>query len=149
MTSTLGLLIMPANRPYLSAALVCEHVLTEQDGVHTLVRVVDTFFVHPTPDNLPPDVLPGFTITLFVSLKSGEVQGDSQVEIKLSSPSGRVDEVGKWPVTLNGGDHGVNLLGKITVPVREFGLHWFDVYWEGMPMTRVPVKILRAADAPK
>lgn len=142
MSNSLTLLIMPNKKPFLAAALICEKVLQEGDGVLTVMRIVDIFTIAPPPVPLPAGGIQGIELTVLLSLKSGDVRGKSEIAMKLRFPSGRVEEVGKWPIVLNGEGHGANVIAKVTLGVTEFGLHWFDVSWEGQAMTSVPLKLV-------
>lgn len=134
---------MPNKTPFVSAAFVCERVLQEQDGVLTAVRIVDTFTMS-SPEDGPQMVPIGVELTLLVMLKSGDVQGSSHVELRLRFPSGKIQELGKHAITLKGGEHGANIIAKLRVPIKEYGLHWFEVYWDSHALTSVPLRLLRA-----
>ena len=76
-------------------------------------------------------------------VKSGDLRGEFEAEIKMRSPSGKVS-----PSTLSekfilkGDEHGANWICNVVVPVREPGLFWFDVYWAGEFLTSVPLRLL-------
>jgi hypothetical protein len=136
---------MANTRPFVAAACLCEHALLEQDGVFSLTRIVDTFRVQAQP--VTPGKVGAFQTVLFVSLKSGDVTGKSELALTLHWPSGKVKEVGeKWPVLLNGGEHGCNFKVDLTIAVQEYGLYWIDVIWNGDTLSRIPFKLV--LDAP-
>jgi hypothetical protein len=111
-------------------------VLVEPDNVATLVRVVDTYTL---PDVLPPGIQ--FPLTIFVSLKSGEVVGDFEVGLRLNSPEGKDQPVGRWPVEFRGGEHGANLRIDFGLANPQSGLYWFDVLWGDEILTRIPLRV--------
>jgi hypothetical protein len=132
-------------RPLVQVACICEKVLIEPDNVPTLVRVVDTFTL-PAQTPAPPGVPTGVQLTIFVSLKSGDVVGEFEVGFRLNSPQGKKDMVRKWPVELKGGEHGANLKIDFILFSPEVGLYWFDVLWAEEVLTRIPLR-LRSATA--
>ena len=134
--------------PYLINACLCEKVLTEQDGVQTLVRVVDQITHHesgPTaPQEMPPLQLPLF---LFVNLKPGETRGSYQIVIQVERPDGTRKLIGQLPVAFQGGpDQGASLQVFMQAEYTLQGLYWFEVYWEQIEetklLTKVPLRII-------
>jgi len=128
-----------AAKPFVQAACICEKVLIEPDNVPTLVRVVDTFTLS-VPSAVPP------TVTIFVSLKSGDVVGEFEVGLRLRSPDGEDHPPRKWPVELRGGEHGANLKIDVALAEPQPGLYWFDVLWGDEILTKIPLR-LRAVTA--
>src|SRR5258706_6964275 len=74
--------------PYLSAALVCEKVLFEEDNVSSLIRVVDTIQLphYPPLDAGDSVKLP---VVMLVMLKSGDFRGEKDLILRLVNPSGK------------------------------------------------------------
>lgn len=132
--------------PFVGAALFCENVLEEKDGVHSAIRIVDRFMVDPVIPNipgLPADAKPAFRTFLFVIFKSGDFVGTKQLGVRLRYPSGRYGQRPELdvPLTFKGGEHGVSVRIGLGVSVEEFGLHWADVSLDGEVATRVPLSI--------
>lgn len=142
MRRTLLLSIMPNKTPFLGAALICERVIQEADGVLTAMRIVDTFTV-PARPNLPPEIKQGIEFTVLVMLKSGDVRGKSKVAIKLRYPSGKIKDMGENEIVLEGEHRGANLVARTKLAILEWGLHWFDVSWDGQMLTSVPFSVVR------
>lgn len=136
---------MANTKPFVALACICEKVIQEGE-VLSLIRVVDTFFLE-IPPNLPDGVAATIELHLVVSLKSGDVKGESDVSIILRSPDGKVNEPRKWPIILEGGVHGSNLNGKVHIVSPKYGLYWFDVVWNGDVLTSVPFKIVQASES--
>lgn len=121
-------------------------MLTEQDGVLSLVRLVDRI-IHSSigpgaPDEMPPIPV---NLTLAVVLKSGAARGRYMVGISVEGPSGQtVGEPVTLPVLLEGEDRGVNLLVQVGLQAEHEGLYWFDVRFgsDGVLLTRVPLRVI-------
>src|SRR5258708_6475787 len=114
---------MSAPKPFVQAACICEKVLVEPDNVASLIRVVDTYFIEMPPANIKA----ALDLTLFVSLKSGDVVGEYEIGLRLISPDKKDQPVRRWPVEFLGGEAGVNVKVAFIMPTPEFGLYWFDV----------------------
>ena len=131
-------------KPWVQVAAVCEKVLTEKDNVLSAIRLVDTLFTtSDPPTNLPDNVKAGAAISILVSLKSGDVTGQHEVQVRVLKPTGEAKDLGKWPVILNGGEHGANLIINLMFETTDYGLWWFEVVWEGEILTRIPLKLAR------
>ena len=136
---------MTNKRPFVSAAFICENILRDVDGVTSAIRIVDRFTIPPDP--LPEGMKPMVNLTAFVALKSGDVQGKSTVTLKLRYPSGKahVGGLSEVPILLNGGEHGATITVNVKLGVREFGLHWIDVYWNSERLTSIPIMLVQGA----
>ena len=133
-------------KPFVQVACICEKVLVEPDKVASLIRVVDTYFIELPKDPLPSNCAAVLDLTVFVSLKSGDVTGEHKIGLRLVSPDNKSQPAKEWPAEFLGGEAGVSLkvafsMGKVT-----FGLYWFDVLWEGEVLTRIPFR-LKAKDS--
>lgn len=128
--------------PFVTAALICERADPGEDGAITAYRIVDRCTVNP-PTDLPPNVHPAIELTLLIILKSGDVRGKSELVINLRNPAGQVKNIYKQPIVLNGGEHGASITAKIQLGVVEYGLFWFDVFWNNQALTSVPLKLVR------
>jgi hypothetical protein len=135
---------MPNKTPYVGAALICERVLVESDGVLTAVRIVDTFTLPPEP-TLPPGMEGGIQFTILVMLKAGDVRGPSRLEINIRYPSGKREELSKPSIVLEGEDRGANIVAQTTFAIKEWGLHWFDLFWEGQALTSIPLRLVKGS----
>lgn len=132
-------------KPWVALACVCEHVLHEKDNVMSAIRIVDIFHVAPRPPDMPSTAKQRIDIQALVGVKAGDLSGPFTVQIVLCYPSGLRKELPPFPVTLKGGEQGHNVSMRLTVEVREYGLYWFDVLWEGEMLTRIPFKLVLAA----
>ena len=128
--------------PYLSVAVLCERVLQEQDGVPSIIRIVDRLIVSPganAPEKMPPITV---TTTAFLSFKAGTAQGQLTAKLTIESPSGNESVLGTFPLLFEGNDRGVNLVFNLNLQIQEQGLYWIGVYLEEELKTRVPLRIL-------
>lgn len=137
--------------PHISAAFLCEKVLTERDGVASFIRVVERFTI-PTMPKLPPGVAfppgiqfpaPTIQFNLVAILKSGDLgTGKFNMKIQLIKPDGNAMPSNPIPIFFNGSDeNGVAVISPVTIPNPEEGLHWFDVYFEDRLLTRIPMRV--------
>ena len=82
-------------KPLVQVACLCERVLQEKDGVFSLIRVVDTYTVSKLPQTAPPDMKQAIELNAFVSLKSGDFVGESDVWLVLHYPSAKTKKITK------------------------------------------------------
>ncbi len=130
--------------PFVTAALLCEKVLIEQDGVKSAIRIVDRVIHQPVGVN-PPDAMQPFThmLTLLVSLKAGWIRGSRAIEIRMVKPTGESSQVGNPTVFFEGeDDRGVDLVIQLLMNVERPGLYWFHVNFEGRTLSRIPLRVI-------
>lgn len=128
--------------PYVQVAAFCERVLTEANGVLSLVRVVDVItHAEHRPD--APKEMPEvhYPLTLVLMLKSGRARGRHEITIKPELPSGEFLSAFTLTVQLEGEGRGVNLASQIDIPYRLEGLYWFNVYFNEVLLTRIPLEV--------
>lgn len=127
--------------PFLQAALICERLLTEQDGVVSAIRVIDRVFFVTDDDGRP--VQPRHLCVLLLSFKAGSARGSFNVEIRREKPSSEQSTVLSAPIYFEGdGDRGANLIVNMSFEPDEPGLYWFDVLFEGNRVTRIPLRAI-------
>jgi|SRR2546428_10834275 len=133
---------MAKPKPLVQVATICENVLTESDRVASIIRVVDTVYL-TAPDGLPAGIEPVVQLKAFISLKSGDVTGEYDIDVVLRSPSGKKAGLPqRWHVSFLGNEAGANATLNFTMPVTEWGLYWYDVIWEGEVLTSIPLKLV-------
>jgi hypothetical protein len=128
--------------PYLNMAVLCEKVLREQDGVISVIRVVERVTITPPPDapeQMPPTSL---NLVLAVALRAGVMHGQMNVRMTLTTPGGSETQMGSIPVLFEGQDRGVSLVTNLNLVVGEQGLYWISIYLEEQMLTRVPLRIM-------
>lgn len=131
-------------------AVLCEKALQEQDGVISIIRVIDRLTQsHTGPD--PPEQMPQFVashLTLVVALKSDQARGRYGIKIRPEAPGGFQLPAMEQGIQLQPGGSGVNLVMPLVFPVAQEGLFWFDVFLTGPDpqpdrlLTRVPLEIV-------
>jgi hypothetical protein len=126
--------------PHLTAAIICERILNEQDGVVSAIRIIDRVWFVTGEDGQPLN--PQHPITLFISFKSGSARGSFTVAIHLEKPSGEQAPVLEAPVFFEGEERGVNIVLNAGFEPEEAGLYWFDVLFEGNRVTRMPLRAI-------
>lgn len=92
------------NGPYLTAAFLCEKVLTEGDRVCSYIRVVDkivTQVVSPErPSDFPPQVV---QLVMVIRLLPGQARGSFPLEIVAELPSGQEGPSQALTIPFSGG----------------------------------------------
>ncbi len=141
-------------RPYISAALLCERVLQEQDGVLSAIRMVDRVTVQ-IAKGAKGKVKPTIKLAVLVAFKSGPMKGKHILRVVPRTPSGRkmavkrTDVQGefKFPLVFEGREHGSTNVINLVVDVSEEGVYWFDVYLGRRVVTRIPLTVVHQAAA--
>lgn len=134
--------------PYVQAALFCEKVLQERDGVLSAIRIVDRMFINVSGIDAPeklsdlPPQMTTLNIVGLVALKSGFARGSHTVVVQGRTPSQHAIPPVSFPVLLEGEDRGANVVFQMGIQAREDGLYWFDVLVNDRLMTRMPLRIV-------
>ncbi len=126
--------------PYLSAALICERVLAEQDGVASVIRIVDRVFFVIDEDGNP--ISPQYAFHLFITLKSGAARGSFTLAVQMEKPSTETVPLLEAPVLFEGEERGVNIVYGVAFEPDGAGLYWFDVLFENERITRIPLRVV-------
>jgi uncharacterized protein DUF6941 len=136
----------PQSGPYVQAAAIAEKVLTDADGVVSLIRIVDRVVVSATgpepPAQMPPQQL---NYTIVVSLKSGQAQGRHSLKLRPEAPNGEQRAAIEVDLNLEGADRGNNIfVGLQGFPFDQEGLWWFDVLFGDNEtlLTRIPLRLM-------
>jgi hypothetical protein len=141
---------MPDTGPHLAAALVCERVITEGDGVLSIIRVVDRLIQTATGAD-PPDAMPPLLVnnlSMVLALKSDQARGRFTVKVWIEAPSGRGQQLGEQDINLQPGNSGANLVIGLQLGLEEEGVYWMDVILGGPRgqaderLTRVPLEVV-------
>ena len=130
--------------PYLATAVLCEHVLTEQDGVNSLIRIVDRITHTATGPAAPVELQPfTYRLWLFISFKSGSARGVKELGIRVQKPSGESPQAQNLPVNFEGeDDRGVALVIQMELQIDVVGVWWFNITLDDVPVTRLPLRII-------
>ena len=134
--------------PYLSAALLCEKLLMEKDGVASAIRIVDRV-THTAVGVSPPEQMEPFdyVLTLVVTLKAGWAQGSYPMRIALVSPARGSRNILKQTVFFEGGeDRGNSVVAQMAVRFEVEGIYWFEVFLGEQTaerlLTRIPLRVI-------
>lgn len=128
--------------PYVQMATFCERVLMEQDGVASVIRVIDRLIAN-APVGAPAEIPEGVVLsaTLAIFFKADDAHGRFPVTLRPQQPSGVYLPDQTYDVTFEGDERGVNLVINLGIPAME-GLYWFDVMVSERLLTRVPLRIM-------
>lgn len=127
--------------PFIGAALLCERVLEEKDGVLSAIRIVDRWTVPRPPVHNNEQIAALLRPVIVVVPKAGEATGSHMISVNMSSPNGDEDEGTTYPFELEGEDRGVNLVVPTLLEIQQEGLYWFNVRIDGALGTRIPLRI--------
>jgi len=129
--------------PYLKTAIFCERVLREQDGVLSLIRIVDRLNVVSQGPGAP-DAMPEtpFQTNLVIMLVSGAAKGRHELKITVEEPSGLSKDLLSTSVYMEGGDKGQNIIMNIRTTFKEEGLYWYYVYLNDALLTKMPFSVI-------
>jgi hypothetical protein len=128
--------------PHLTAALICERVLQEQDGVISVIRVIDRVTLHANAPGDSDFKTFQYPVSVLVTLKSGAARGRGRVTMQLEKPSGEQFPAGEFPVHMEGEERGVNIVINTMFEPDQEGLYWFDVAFNGDRLTRIPLRVM-------
>lgn len=131
---------MDPGGPYLTGALICEKVLTEQDGVASVIRIIDRVFFVTDEEGKPINAQYPFQI--FITLRSGAARGSFSLAVQMEKPSTESVPLLEAPVLFEGEERGVNILFGVGFEPDGPGLYWFDVLFENERITRIPLRVV-------
>ncbi len=134
---------MNTGGPYLNAALLCERVLQERDGVTSLIRIIDrvtvTALAQGSIGELAP---PPLMFTVYIAFKSGVYKGTLPVKLEIRSPDEEKIDGFSTDVLFEGDDRGVNIVSPMQFQVQKDGLWWIDVFLINDLVTRIPLRVI-------
>lgn len=129
--------------PYLAVAVICERALQEQDGVISLIRVIDRITVGASGPDVPYDMPPvPINFTVVIALKSGSARGRHTLKLTPEDPSGLKLNTLEMPVHFEGEDRGANLIVQFGLTAEMEGLYWIDAYFADDLLTRIPLRVI-------
>ncbi|SRR6266851_4649398 len=134
---------MPENGPYLKAALLCENVIEDKQGVLSLIRIVDRFQQTAIGPDAPADMPPfPLATNLVLMFASGEARGSAEIALALRKPDGLSQELTTVPVLWEGEDRGANVVLQLQLLLTMQGLYWVEVRLESEMLTRMPLRVV-------
>lgn len=125
--------------PYVTAALLCEKVLQEKDGVNSIIRVITQLNISGPHEEMPATPI---QVMAYLGFVAGFARGKYRLRLVPVSPSGK--EMGGLDLTayFEGDDRGVNIVVNLGMIVKEEGVFWIDVLLESQRVTRIPLRVL-------
>jgi hypothetical protein len=133
-----------ARGPYLEAALLCEKVLAEQDGVKSVIRIVDRVIRQMSGPTIPMEMDPfEYELSFFVRFKSGSARGPMTLQVRMTKPSGESPSPVSSTIIFEGeDDRGVDIVMAMRIKFDQVGLYWFSVSLGEVEVTRIPLRIV-------
>ena len=130
--------------PYLSAALLCEKVLVEQDGVKSAIRIVDRVVRTAVGSNPPLEMEPfDYALKLLLKFKSGWARGVHNVKIQPAKPSGElIPELVKSVLFEGEEDRGVDIILDTIFKLDQTGIYWIYIYLNDVLVTQIPLRVI-------
>lgn len=130
--------------PFLLAALLCEKVLQEQDGVKSAIRIIDRVTHTVVGPNPPSEMDPfDYDAALLLRLKSGSARGLHTLGIRLVKPSGESPTPMTQSVIFEGEeDRGVDVVVNLRIRFDQSGIYWFQISLNNVRLTQVPLRVV-------
>jgi hypothetical protein len=136
--------------PYLATAALCEKVLAEPDGATSCIRIVDTLTLTllETPKLGAEAAIP-LPLTLVISFKSGDFEGECILHLVVLTPSGKRHKIQPIPLIFSKPpEGGTNMRSPLFVPWDGEGLYWYVVCLDKKEYTRIPLRIRLSSPEP-
>ena len=129
--------------PYLSAALLCEKVLDEKDGVKSAIRIIDRITRTQIGPNPSMEMEPfDYSVVLLIKFKSGWARGVHTVKVQIAKPSGELTPEITNSVLFEGEeDRGIDIVGNMMIKLDQTGIYWIHVYLNDVKMTQIPLRV--------
>jgi len=130
--------------PFLSAALLCEKVLVEQDGVKSAIRIVDRVIRTAVGPNPPSEMEPfDYQLKLLIKFKSGWARGVHKVKIQTAKPSGELMPELVNSVLFEGEeDRGIDIILDTVFKLDQTGIYWIYIYVNDLRITQIPLRVI-------
>ncbi len=127
--------------PYISAAMICEKILTE-DKVVSAIRIIDTVTLHTVPTLTEGSEGVEFPFTLYVGFRTGKARGKYPLELRWIMPSGKTIPAAKTDVEFSPPAHGGrNVMLPVKLRWEGVGLYWYEILLEGKLVSRIPLMV--------
>jgi hypothetical protein len=130
--------------PYLGAALICERIIEEKDGVKSLMRVVNRIIQQArgpeVPDKMPPIIA---TLALFLSIRTGKKSGKGEIRIVFSRPDKTAGPEQIQRVNLDEPEsRSTDIMINMNLGLDQEGTYWFEIYFGEFLMTKIPLTVV-------
>jgi hypothetical protein len=128
--------------PFVSATLIAEKLLMEQDGAGTIVRIVDRVGLDSAVANHPMGEMVGLNLTILVAFRAGGFKGKSRVLIVHETPSGKSEPIGYSEMQFDGtAAQTVNVQAPIVLRWEGAGQYWYDILLDDRFVSRIPLQM--------
>lgn len=131
--------------PYLTAALLCERVIREDDGTLSAFRLIDRVAVAPIPPEIP-EPYRGYQVNLhgLVACKAGNFRGALTVKVILRDPGSAtvIEGESPSPLPLDGPRTGFAAHFVLNLRLEQLGLYWMDALLNGQLASRIPLEVI-------
>jgi hypothetical protein len=126
--------------------LICDRVLREEDGVLSVIRLVDIFYITLIAEQ-PPEKQ-GVQITVLVQLKARpEDQSEHSLQLFITRPDGKTKAVSD-PIpaplksSIPGAPGGFNVQAQIGVAAPQIGIHYLSLFVDGVENAKTAFTLL-------
>jgi len=130
--------------PFLSAAVICEKVLVEQDNVKSAIRIIDRVMHTVQRPDAPLEMQPfQCEVALFLQFKAGRARGPHRLSVMMLKPSGETQATWDQPLHFEGeDDRGVDVIATLKLLLEMQGPYWFRVAIDDELVTRIPLRVI-------
>jgi len=130
--------------PYLAAALLCERILVEKDGVKSLIRIVNRITSSVRGIEVPAKMPPyRAMLSLYLALKTGSRTGKHEIKVHPSRPDNTQMPPFVHSVNLETPENrGIDLIVNLNLILDQEGIYWLSVYFDQWLMTKIPLQVL-------
>lgn len=128
--------------PYLLMAVLCQTAQQDQYGSFSVLNVLEQL-VAGTNDPNAPVKMPTFRFQghLAIQFAAGNSTGTHKLSVVPMQPSGeRLDAVTQR-IQFKGPDHRATFISNVSMDISEEGLYWFDVSFDDIIVTRIPLRV--------
>lgn len=136
----------PDYGPYLNAALLCQKVLEEKDGVLSAIRIVDRVthnYTTSTEDPFSARPTAKVEFAFLLILKSGQNPGLTNIKIVPKKPdNSELLPLGSTMHLDPPDNRGGNLVINASVTFDQQGVWWFEVFINDVRRTRIPLEVI-------
>jgi hypothetical protein len=134
--------------PFIAAAVFCNSITEDSDGVLSANRIIDEIQAAVRPDapaDFPSKKMP-IDLTLFglISIRRGDASsGKHKLRLVMEQPDGKTSELSKQDVEMPPHPNGaVNVRVKMALKLFSAGTFWIDVILDGKRLTRMVLNLV-------
>jgi hypothetical protein len=136
-----------------ASVFTCEKVLREVDGVLSFIRVVEVFYVAPSPEIATDKQAVQMVVVATVRAEPTNDDSEHAVELRLTRPNGDVKKLeGPHSTTINANipevPGGFGIILPIGVIITQLGTHYISLLLDGSEIAKTSFTLLeRKAEA--